>query len=436
MAATNRIVQRKLLSRAVLGVFCCGTLAAQQQTLQLTLAEAQRLAIQNNPQFSAARLNAAAAYQVPAEYNANFEPTLFGSLTGTGADSGSRIAAGALNNPVVYNRLGSGLSVGQLVLLFGRTRNLVDMAKLHAQAQDQVSETTRAQILLATDRAYFGILRAQAVLKVAEQTVAARQLVSDQVTALAQSSLKSMLDVSFANVNLSDAKLLLVQAQNDLKSAEAELAAAMGLPNQTAFTLSEESMPSALPDRVDPLIQQALQDRPELKDLRLEQSAAEHFTKAEHSLYFPNIGLFGTAGFAPAGEAVIPGRYGAVGANVTIPIFNGGLFKARQTEAELKARAATQNINDQANRIARDVRVAYFRAVTAYDRVGLTDQLLKQAQLALDLAQSRYDLGLSSIVELSQAQLNLTSAQIASASARYDYQTQRAVVDYQIGALH
>src|ERR1043166_2034592 len=271
MAATNRIVQRKLLSRAVLGVFCCGTLAAQQQTLQLTLAEAQRLAIQNNPQFSAARLNAAAAYQVPAEYNANFEPTLFGSLT----------AAGALNNPVVYNRLGSGLSVGQLVLDFGRTRNLVDMAKLHAQAQDQASENTRAQILLATDRAYFGILRAKAVLKVAEQTVAARQLVSDQVTALAQSSLKSMLDVSFANVNLSDAKLLLVQAQNDLKSAEAELAAAMGLPNQTAFTLSEESMPSALPDRVDPLIQQALQDRPELKDLRLEQSAAEHFTKAK-----------------------------------------------------------------------------------------------------------------------------------------------------------
>jgi outer membrane protein len=67
--------------------------------------------------------------------------------------------------------------------------------------------------------------------------------------------------------------------------------------------------------------------------------------------------------------------------------------------------------------------------------VGLTDQLLQQAQLALDLAQGRYDLGLSSIVELSQAQLNLTSAQIASASARYDYQTQWTVVQYQTGAL-
>ena len=124
----------------------------------------------------------------------------------------------------------------------------------------------------------------------------------------------------------------------------------------------------------------------------------------------------------PAGEATVPGRYGAAGLNLTIPVFNGGLFKARQTEAELRAQAATQNINDLANRVTRDVRVAYLNASTAYDRVGLTGQLLKQAQLSLDLAQSRYDLGLSAIIELSQAQLNLTSAQIAAASARYDYQ--------------
>ena len=167
-----------------------------------------------------------------------------------------------------------------------------------------------------------------------------------------------------------------------------------------------------------------------------EQGAAERFARAEHALLYPSIAAAGTAGFVPAGEAVIPGRYGAIGLNVNIPVFNGGLFKARQTEAELKAKAANENVNDLANRVTRDVRVAYLNALTAFERVGLTGQLLKQAQLALDLAQGRYDLGLSSIVELSQAQLNLTSAQIASASARYDYQTQRTIVDYQIGALH
>jgi outer membrane protein len=420
---------------ALLLLALCQLPAFAQQTVHLTLAEAQRLAVENNPQLSAARFRAAAAYQVPLQYRANYEPSLTGSFTSVGADNGSRLAAGGLNNPVVYSRIGSGLTVSQLVSDFGRTGNLMGAAKLQAAAQDQAAETTRADILLAASRAYFSLLRARAVMKVADQTVAARQLVSDQVTALAQAKLKSTLDVSFANVNLADARLLQVQAQNDVKAAGTNLATAMGLPGEGGFVLAEEAMPDPLPDRVGDLIHQAAQNRPELKNLRLQQNAAERLTKAEHDLYYPTIGVVGTAGFVPAGYATVPGRYGAIGLNVNIPIFNGGLFKARQSEAELKARAAAQSVNDLENRVVRDVRVAYLNATAAYDRLGLTRQLLDQAQMALNLAQSRYDLGLGSIVELSQAQLNLTSAQIANASAKYDYQAQRVNVEYQLGAL-
>src|ERR1017187_8902236 len=407
-----------------------------QPRVQLTLAEAQRLAIQNNPSFTAAKYNAAAAYQVAPQYRAAYEPNLSGAFTSVGADNGSRLAAGGLNNPIVYSRVGSGLMVGQMITDFGRTSNLIGMAKLQAAAQDQVTETTRAQILLNTSRAYFAVLRTQAVLKVAVQTVAARQTVTDQVTALAENKLKSSLDVSFANVNLADAKLLLVQAQSDLKAAEADLATAMGLPNESGFVLEEEPMPPPMPDQVDGLIRDAMQNRPELKGLRLQHSAAERFTKAEHALYYPSVGVIGTAGFVPTGYATIPGRYGAVGMNVSIPIFSGGLFKARQTQAELKAKAATENVNDLQNRVIRDVRVAWLSATTAYDRMALTQQLLEQATIALDLAQTRFDYGLGNIVELSMAQLNVPSAQIADASALYDYQTQRILVDYQTGALH
>jgi outer membrane protein len=407
-----------------------------QAPLRLTLAEAERLALQNNPRVSAAQLTAAAAYQVPKEYGASFLPSMSASLTGVGADDGSRLAAGGLNNPIVYQRIGSGVSIGQLVTDFGRTSNLVGMAKLQAQAQDQATQDTRSRVLLAAGQAYFGLLRAQAVSKVADQTVAARQVVSDQVTALAESKLKSTLDLSFANVNLSEAKLLQVQALNEVKAAEANLATALGLPGQAGFMVSDEPMPSPMPDRVDDLIRQAMQDRSDLKDLQLQQSADVRFSKAEHSLFYPSIGVIGTAGFVPAGNAVIPNRYGALGVNVTIPIMNGGLYKARQTEAELKARAAEQNVNDLQNRITRDVRLAYLNATTAQDRLALTQQLLDQAQLALELAQARYDLGLGSIVELSQAQLNVTSAQIGHATAQYDYQSQRLMLDYQAGVLH
>ncbi|HXB67902.1 MAG TPA: TolC family protein [Candidatus Acidoferrales bacterium] len=409
--------------------------AHAQPPMHLTLAEARGLAIQNNPRFTAAQLNAAAAYQVAPQYKSNYQPSVTGSFTSVAADNGSRLAAGGLNNPIVYSRVGSGLTVGQMITDFGRTSNLVGMANLQAQAQDQVTEATRAQLLLITSRAYFAILRAHAVLRVADETVQARSLVSEQVTALAQSKLKSTLDVSFANVNLADAKLLQIQAQNDVKAAEADLATAIGIPGESDFVLAEEPTPSPLPDRVSDLLRDALQARPELRQLRLQQSAAERFTKAEHALYYPYVGVIGTSGVVPTGYSSVPSRYGAIGMNITIPIFNGGLFKARQTQAELKAKAATQDTNDLQNQVTRDVRVAYLNATTAYDRMALTAQLLQQAQLALDLAQTRYDNSLGSIVELSTAQLNLTSAQIANTTALYDYQTQRVIVDYQTGVL-
>ena len=423
------------MNRVIFFLLSAAAVCGQQPTLQLTLTGAERLAIQNNPQFSSARFSAAAAGQVVAEYRAGLFPTLSGALTAVGADSGSRLAAGALNNPVVFNRVGSGLIVNQLVTDFGRTSNLIASAKLRAQGQDQVTETTRASILLATVRAYFSVLRARSVLTVAQQTVSARQLVSDQVTALANSKLKSLLDVSFANVNLADAQLLLLQAQNEIKAAEADLSAALGLPGQTSFELQDEPFPTAVPPGADRLVAQALQDRPELKTLRLEQNAADRFAKAEHALFYPTLAVSGAAGLVPGADTAVPGRYGAIGLNVNIPVFNGGLFRARQSEAEFRARAANDNVSDLANRVTRDVRVAYLNVQTAHERVGLTDQLLKQAQLALDLARGRYDLGLSSIIELSQAQLNLTSAQIGSASAKYDYQTQLAILAYQTGSL-
>src|SRR3954451_8595794 len=145
----------KLVNSTYLLLAAAGLYA--QAPMRLTLAEAQQQAIQNNPAFSAARYTAAAAAQVPAEYHAAYAPSFTGSITGVGADNGSRLAAGGLNNPVVDNRLGTGLAVHQMNTDFRRPGNLVEMAKLRAQAQDQTAETPRAQILLATSRAYFAV---------------------------------------------------------------------------------------------------------------------------------------------------------------------------------------------------------------------------------------------------------------------------------------
>jgi outer membrane protein len=416
-------------------VFLLAFPLSAQQVTKVTLQEAEAIAVKNNPDVSVALLNAAAANQVTIETRSAFFPTANGSLTGAGALSGSRVAAGALNNPVIYDRLAAGVTVSQLITDFGRTSNLTASARLHAEARADSARATRADIVLQADRAYFAALRAASVLTVAQQTVSARQVVADQVTALANANLKSELDVSFANVNLSDAKLLLLNAQNDIKASYADLSNALGYRDRRTFDLADPAMPPAPPEDAEPLIQASLKQRPEILSARADLSGAEKFAVAEKDLRSPTISALATVGGIPAYQAPLDSRYAAAGVNVNVPIFNGHLFSARRSEAELRAQASEQTLLSLENRITRDVEVALLNAGTAYQRLSVTAELLAQATQALALAQARYSLGLSSIVELSQAQLNLTSAQIANAGAKYDYDLQRSVLDYQTGIV-
>src|SRR5262249_22937616 len=169
--------------------------------------------------------------------------------------------------------------------------------------------------------------------------------------------------------------------------------------------------------------------------LQFERDAAYQFLKAEKALKMPSVSAVWNAGLIPFHDSRLGGNYNAAGFNINIPIFNGRLFKAREAEAEYKAKAAEQNLLDLGNRVSRDVRLAWFNADTAFQRIGLATQLLGRAREALDLAQERYRLGLSSIVELSQSQLNVTVAEIENANAKYDYLIQRAVLNYQRGQL-
>lgn len=402
---------------------------------KLTLQDAERMALQNHPEIRAAQLTAQAVQQTVTESRAAYYPFSYGSLTAAEADHNSRIAAGALNNPVIYNRYANGVTVGQLITDFGRTRNLVETSSYNAQSEQQNASAKREDILLLVNQTYYAALRAQAILRVAQETVKARQLLVDQVTALAQSNLKSSLDVSFATVNLGEAKLLLVQAQNDLQAAFTNLSNALGYSAAQNFELAEEPLPAAPPADLTELVAGALRQRPDLLARRLREEAAGKFAAAERDLQFPTLSALGSAGVIPVRQNTLASRYAAAGINVNIPIFNGHLFSARWAEARLRDQAEEQNVKNLENRISRDVRLAWLNSKTAFERLDLTSQLLEQASKALELAQARYNLGLSSIVELSQAQLNKTAAEIQQASAKYDYQSLIAVLGYQLGTL-
>jgi outer membrane protein len=394
------------------------------------------MAIAHNPNISVARLLALAQAQVTREVRSGELPTATGSLTAVGAHENSRITAGLINNPSIYDRAAGGLTVTQLITDFGRTHNLVRSAQSNAKAQLEDERATELDITLTVDQAFYQALTSQAVLKVAEGTVNQRLATADQVGALAKQKLRSSLDLSFANVQLSQAKLLLLDAQNSAADAMASLNTVLGSEQDVQYALVDETTasPDPAPQDAEALLQTALSARPDLAALNDNYTAARQFSTAERELWMPTVSALAAAGATPVrADQIQSSWYGAAGANINIPVFNGFLFNARAQEAKLRANAAGEQVRNLRDVIARDLRTAVLDAQNAFQRIGVTQEMLNESNMALDLSQARYKIGLSGIVELTQAQLAQTQAQIAYTNARYSYQATLVVVRFQTG---
>lgn len=407
------------------------------QVSQLTRTEAEQMAIKNNPRVSVGRLLALAQHQVVREARAGELPTFSGAMTAVDAEDGSRVSAGSLTASRLFEHAGAGGGITQLITDFGRTRNLVASSKLQEKAQNANALATTEDIVLATDQAFYNALEAQALLKVARQNVDTRNTTDTQVSEMTKNKLKSTLDLSFADVNLSQAKLLLLDAQNNADSTMAALDAVLGLDRQVTYDLADETTPLQPPaPSPDQLIQLGLQQRPDLQALHYNQQAAVKFSHAQRDQMFPTISAAGTAGSVPIRPAqyYVANWWGAAGVNMNIPIFNGFLYSSQAKEASIRAEAASEQTRGLRDQIVRDIRTSWLAASTAYQRVSVTAELLKQANLALRLAKTRYQMGLSSIVELSQAEYQQTDAAIGYTNAQYQYRLSLATLNYQVGA--
>lgn len=402
----------------------------------LTRREAEKIALAHNPRIQIGQLLAKVQHQVVRETRSDELPNLSGDLTAVQAEEGSRISAGGLSASRLLEHAGMGVQLKQLVTDFGHTQNLVASAKLNEKARLADAEASREDIVLATDQVFYRAIEAEETLKVAAQTVSARQTLVDQVSALTSAKLKSDLDLSFAQVNLSQAKLLQLDAQNNLDAAKAALDAVLGFDRPTNYTLVEGTGPlAALPPDAAPLIASAIQNRPDLQSLQWDEQAARKYSRAQHEQFLPTISALGVVGKTPVGsnQYFSTDWYGAVGVNMSVPIFNGFRYSAEASQASLEAKAATERTRDLRDQVVRDVRTAWLNANTALQRVTVTGELVRQANLALNLSQTRYKLGLSSIVELSQAQLQQTEAAIRDANARSQYGFAMADLRFQTG---
>jgi len=235
---------------------------------------------------------------------------------------------------------------------------------------------------------------------------------------------------------LSQAQLMLLDAQDQAETAMAALDTVLGFEQDNEYALVDPTPanPAPPPQNAESLVQQAFTARPDLAAANDNFTAATQFSKAERDLRMPTVSALAAVGGTPVrADQIQSSWYGAAGANISIPIFNGFLFNAREQEAKLRASASQQQVRSLRDNIARDVRTSVLNAQDAFQRIRVSREMLTQSNLALDLSQRRYQLGLSSIVELTQAQLAQTQAQISVSDARYAYATALSVLHYQLG---
>jgi outer membrane protein len=412
--------------------------------LKFTLAEAERFAMKNHPRIQATALTADAVREQIREARSAFFPQIYGEVSSVYAPYDEKTnaetrasALGGLNNPTIFSRQSDGIVVNQLLFDFGRTYDLTESARFQANAATERLTAMQELIVLEVDRAYYNLLQAHAVEQVAEETLKTRRTAFDQVSVLVKNQLRSTLDQSFDEVAVSQAELQLISARSEVREGEAVLSTALGFADCQHFALQEEPLKLDLPEAPDAFISAALRQRPDLAALREESQAASRFAEAQNAAQYPKVSATAAAGINPvADDKLLNHNYYAAGVNVEIPLATGGNLNARADEAQLLKRAADANIIDTQNAIARDVQVAWLTLGTDKERIRVTGDLVRSAAQAVKLADARYRLGTSSIVEFNDAQLNYTGAQVEAARARYEFQNDHALLDFATGARH
>lgn len=403
----------------------------------LSLEDAKNIAIENHPKIHSSDNNVKAARERITISRSAYMPQITGNAVRAYADNNTRLAAtNGLNNPLIIDRGSVGIGISQLITDFGRTSDLIDASKFEFKAEKANANLTRTSILLDVTRAYYNLLYAEALQKVAEDSFKARQKIFEQISLLRDVKMKSDLDVSIAKQVLSEGSLLKLKAQSVLGEAMATLSDTLGYGETKKFKLSSNIKITPPPSDLNSLVQSALKTNPELAVLINKKAASKKLTDANRKSKYPTISVLGYAGNTPIrnySQNIDP-NYAAAGVNISIPFFTGGRITAQEKESEYNTKTAGENLTAKKNQLMRDMKISFDAVQNTFKNIDLASQISKNANKTYDLTKARYEIGKSSIVDLSQAQLVKTQAEISSVNAIYEYLIQRSILEYRVGA--
>jgi len=314
---------------------------------------------------------------------------------------------------------------------FGRTRASVNQSDAQLSATRENGVTVREDVAYAAKVAYFNVLRGGRSLEVKRETLRQRESLLKQAQAYFEAGIRAKIDVARAEANLYGARAQLSQAENDVRVARITLLNRMGVEGPADFVLSDSLADEKNPGTLPEWIAEAERNRPELKSLRERERAAAHAVRFARGGHLPS--LEGAAGYGyAADEAPLDQNY-TVGVTLTVPLFSGFLTREQVKEAEASLSSVRHELTDARRRVLLQVEQAAYGVSEASERIGARKKEREASDENLRLATARYEVGAGDIIEMIDAQVQMTQADTATIDAQYDYSVSVATLLRAVG---
>jgi outer membrane protein len=411
----------------------------------LTLQEAVGIALREHPSIKQSKENVASARYNIGVARAGYLPQVnfvsnyyYGNafstagrrpLTAATGGNISSISSGPESNYYFYQ-----FQANQLLYDFGKTPGLIDESRATYGQTRQDYASTRQTVVLDARTAYFGYLAAQRAQKVQEETVRQNQDLLRQAQGFYKVGLKAKIDVTKAEANLLAAEANLIQAKNNVKLAQVTLMNALGLKTWPYTKVEDVLEVRTQPQSLEALQTEALQRRPEIVKNRYQQKFSEAGIQVARAGYFPTFTSTAAYGWQSLDQpfANLPSNW-YVGAAMTFPLFQGlaTAYSVNQNKAQLRATIENREVLRQ-NAI-KEVDQAYLNVKTGWELIRATKKALEAARENLRLAWGRYQAGVGTIIEFTDAQVQFSQADLNFVQALYNYRVYEAQLDKATG---
>jgi outer membrane protein TolC len=327
----------------------------------------------------------------------------------------------------IFDQYASNLYLTQNIYDFGKTSSQVAIANLNTNASQQDLDNTKSLIVLGVKQTYYTLLQAMKNRDVALETVRQFQQHLDQAKGFFEVGVKPKFDVTKAEVDLSNAKLALIRAENAVRLARVNLNNAIGVPAAPEFTLENNLLYEKYEIGFDEALKLAYENRPDLRSLMLKEASANQSVELAKTGDYPYV--TGNASWGYGGNELPLDKGWNVGALLNVPIFSGFLVKNQIAEAKANLDVVKSNEELLKQQVRLEVEQAFSNMTEAAERIVTARLTVGQAEDNLELANGRYATGVGNPIEVTDALVAVSSAKISYISALTDYKTAQASLE-------